>query len=239
MQTKAPMKYHYIHIGIVKTKTKTTKFWKWQVLASVQDNCNFHTLLTTMQRTASNSGNQLDNFLLSEAYTPHKNQQSYSQVFAQKKWNVHQDTGLIVTKKLYINVVSNFIHNHENMETTHMSSNLQMDEHMVVYPYNGLWLSNEKRWYNTQINLMYTAINKESRLQTILHSICMTPFISQKGKISGSEIKLVLPGIRDSGTGWLWRGRRQFVRRCNSFLPWLWWQLLYCTMLVQTHGIRH
>ena len=26
MQTKATMKYHYIHIGIVKIKTKTTNF---------------------------------------------------------------------------------------------------------------------------------------------------------------------------------------------------------------------
>lgn len=54
---------------------------------------------------------------------------------------------------------------------------------------------------NAQINLMYTAINKGSRLQTILHSICIIPFISQKGNISGSEIHSVLPGIRESGTG--------------------------------------
>ena len=40
---------------------------------------------------------------------------------------------LMVTQKtLYINVISNFIHNHQNMEATHMSSNLQMDERMVV-----------------------------------------------------------------------------------------------------------
>ena len=115
MQTKATAKYHYLRIGIVKIKTKTTKFWKCQVLASVQNNCNFHTLLTKMQKKYSQQLWKLVGQFLTEfkhlrpkepAIIPSSICPKETKCTPRHRFNGH--------KKLYINVISNFIHNHQN-----------------------------------------------------------------------------------------------------------------------------
>ena len=49
-------------------------------------------------------------------------------------------------KELYINIQSSFICNSQNLEPVQMYTTSWPDKQILVYPYNGLLLSNKKDW---------------------------------------------------------------------------------------------
>lgn len=59
-------------------------------------------------------------------------------------WNKEKD--ICLQKDLYSSIPSSFIHNEPKLETTQMSINIWwMGKQIVVYPYNGMMLSDKKK----------------------------------------------------------------------------------------------
>ena len=57
-----------------------------------------------------------------------------------------KDTNVVIFKgHLHPNVYSSSVHNSQTMERAQMSINRQMDKEDVVYVYNGILLSHEKK----------------------------------------------------------------------------------------------
>lgn len=74
-----------------------------------------------------------------------------------------------------------------------------MDEQMVVHPYNGLRLSDEKEWTRDKYHMHYNKWEKpDSKLSIQFVGL---RFFSKKQKFR-KEIQSVLPGSGDGGTSY-------------------------------------
>ena len=77
-------------------------------------------------------------------------------------------------KDLYTNVHSSFVCNGPKLETTQISFSRWMDIHSwVVYPYNGILLSNKKEWtidtcYITWMNFKIVMLSERSQEKSVI-----------------------------------------------------------------------
>lgn len=129
-------------------KTKTTKFWQYQVLEERRTIATFIQwwLHTTHNRAAST----LKNSLAMSCSVKHTQRPSNSlSCICPKEMKTSNHTQVSYSCKnctqITNTVTSSIIHNYQILERTQMSASLWIDEQIVVHPYNGLLLS-RKIW---------------------------------------------------------------------------------------------
>ena len=131
-----------------------------------------------------------------------------------------RNESLWLHKDLYMRVYSNFIHNHNNLETTQMSISQPKNKQNVVYPYNEILLSNKKKKATGTCNKMdefqkhYAKWRMPDTKSSLLYDSIYMVFWQRE-----NYNNIVLPARYWRWENWLQRSEKTFFGRVIEMFP--------------------
>lgn len=117
-------------------------------------------------------------------------------------WHLSQRTGNLCSyKNLCMDVWSSLIGNSWKLEMTQMSFNKRMAEIILVHPYHGILLSNEKAWIiDTHINLgEFSESNSEWKAHQSQRAACHMPLFVEESSNGCHGVTEGREGRREEG----------------------------------------
>ena len=141
-------------------------------------------------------------------------------------------------KDLYVNIEGIFIYNHQKLQTTQMSSISDRINKIVVYPHNGILLSNKKKLLmRAATGIKLKRITLSGRSTRVVWFTLYN--VLEMAKLEGEKSDQQRP---EDGAGErvLPRAMRKFIKGMSHPTAWMWWQLHnYVSKITELNTFKH